>query len=113
MEAQAVLRPAGHRALVWRERPATAGAAVLVLHGGQENGLRGPGTPNLPGQRMRPFARAVERVTAGREVAVGVVRYRCRGWNGDRADAARAGAMVRPELVTGPRRGRPRRASPG
>ncbi|WP_405014430.1 alpha/beta fold hydrolase [Kitasatospora sp. NBC_01539] len=99
MEAQAVLRPAGHRALVWRERPATAGAAVLVLHGGQENGLRGPGTPNLPGQRMRPFARAVERVTAGREVAVGVVRYRCRGWNGDRADAARDAAAALQELA--------------
>jgi len=84
-------RPAAtaHRALDWRVRPASPGAAVLVLHGGQEYGERAPGPVNLPGLRMWGFARAVERATARSGVAVGTVRYRCRGWNGERADAAR------------------------
>lgn len=99
MEAQAVLRAPGHRALVWRRRPAGAVAAVLVLHGGQESGLQRPGPVNLPGLRMRPFARAVERATAGQDVAVGVVRYRCRGWNGDRADAGRDTAAALQDLA--------------
>ncbi|GAA2750420.1 MULTISPECIES: alpha/beta fold hydrolase [Kitasatospora] len=77
-----------HRALGWRVRPESPTAAVLVLHGGQEYGEHAPGRVNLPGLRMRGFARSVERGTAGAGVAVGVVRYRCRGWNGDRADAA-------------------------
>ncbi|WP_354638484.1 alpha/beta hydrolase [Kitasatospora camelliae] len=79
----------GHRALEWRSRPESPSAAVLVLHGGQENGERPPGPVNLPGLRMRGFVRAVQRGTSGAEVAIGTVRYRCRGWNGDRADAAR------------------------
>ncbi|GAA5020780.1 alpha/beta hydrolase [Kitasatospora paranensis] len=91
MDGQAVApRTAGHhRALAWCSRPDAPSAAVLVLHGGQEHGLHRPGRINPPGLRMWPFVRAVERATAGAEVAVGVVRYRCRGWNGDRADAAR------------------------
>ncbi|MFD9128200.1 alpha/beta fold hydrolase [Kitasatospora sp. NPDC059571] len=91
MDGQAVAHRASgqHRALEWRRRPDAPSAAVLVLHGGQEHGVHRPGPVNLPGLRMRPFARAVERATAGAGVAVGVVRYRCRGWNGDRADAAR------------------------
>lgn len=62
---------------------------MLVLHGGQEYGVQPPGAVNLPGLRMRAFARSVEQATARANVAVGAVRYRCRGWNGDRADAAR------------------------
>ncbi|MFJ1704800.1 alpha/beta hydrolase [Kitasatospora sp. NPDC088346] len=84
-----VPRAGGHQALAWQVRPASPSAAVLVLHGGQVAGLRAPGPVNLPGLRMRGFTCAVERATAGAGVAVGTVRYRCRGWNGDRADAAR------------------------
>ncbi|MGW6918577.1 alpha/beta family hydrolase [Kitasatospora sp. NPDC054939] len=81
----------GHRALVWRALPEQPSAAVLVLHGGQEHGLRPPkpGPLNLPDLRMRGFVRALRRETAGAGVAVGVVRYRHRGWNEERADAAR------------------------
>lgn len=78
-----------HQALVWRVRPEAPAAAVLVLHGGQEASEARPGPVNLPGLRMRGFVRAVVRETAGARVAVGVVRYRFRGWNTTRADAAR------------------------
>ncbi|MFJ1753483.1 alpha/beta fold hydrolase [Kitasatospora sp. NPDC088134] len=83
---------AAHRPLSWRALPPSPDAAVLVLHGGQEFGAGRPPAVNLPGLRMLPFAKAVERGAAavpGRSLAVGTVRYRCRGWNGDRADAAR------------------------
>ncbi|MGW8982342.1 alpha/beta fold hydrolase [Streptomyces parvus] len=70
------------------QRPPSA--AVLVLHGGRENGTEPPppGPLNLPGVRMRPFVRAVERAAraAGGDVLVTPVRYGHRGWNGDRAD---------------------------
>ncbi|MFI9330287.1 alpha/beta hydrolase [Kitasatospora sp. NPDC052868] len=80
---------AGHRALVWRELPERPSAAVLVLHGGEEHSLSRPGPVNLPGLRMSGFVRALRRETAGAGVAIGTVRYRHRGWNGERADAAR------------------------
>ncbi|MEE1825583.1 alpha/beta hydrolase [Streptomyces sp. BE20] len=79
----------GHRALVWQERPEQPGAAVLVLHGGEEHNLSRPGRINPPGLRMAGFVRALRRETAGAGVAIGTVRYRHRGWNGERADAAR------------------------
>ncbi|MFB6889721.1 alpha/beta hydrolase [Kitasatospora sp. NPDC056327] len=78
-----------HRALVWRGRPERPGAAVLVLHGGKEHDLDRPGPLNLAGLRMAGFVHALRRETAGADVAVGTVRYRHRGWNGERADAAR------------------------
>ncbi|MBP0451517.1 alpha/beta hydrolase [Kitasatospora sp. RG8] len=68
------------------ERPA---AAVLVLHGGEEHNLSRPGPLNLPGLRMYGFLRALRHETTGAGVAIGTVRYRHRGWNGERADAAR------------------------
>ncbi|WP_406194572.1 alpha/beta hydrolase [Kitasatospora sp. NBC_01560] len=82
-------RTGGHRALVWRELPEQPVAAVLVLHGGEEHSLARPGPLNLPGLRMAGFVRALRRETAGAGVAIGTVRYRHRGWNGERADAAR------------------------
>ncbi|MER5641274.1 alpha/beta fold hydrolase [Kitasatospora sp. NPDC002227] len=89
----------GHQALSWRVRPEAPTAAVLVLHGGQETNERAPGPVNLPGLRMRGFVRAVARETAGAQVAVGVVRYRHRGWNGSRADAARDAAAALNDLA--------------
>ncbi|MER6450393.1 alpha/beta hydrolase [Streptomyces venezuelae] len=77
------------RALVLRTSPATPAAAVLLLHGGRESGTEPPPLVNLPALRMRPFAAAVARATRGREVLVAEVRYRHRGWNGARCDAAR------------------------
>ncbi|MEV8326223.1 alpha/beta fold hydrolase [Kitasatospora sp. NPDC056731] len=79
---------AGHPALRWRVRPEAARAAVLVLHGGEEHNLSRPGPVNLPLLRMHGFLRSLAKDTAGADVAVGTVRYRHRGWNGQRADAA-------------------------
>ncbi|MBC9712742.1 alpha/beta fold hydrolase [Streptomyces sp. TRM66268-LWL] len=82
--------------VIWGDDPSSAlvtgpvarapRAAVLLLHGGRENGVDAPPLWNLPGLRMRPFARAVGRAVDGHDVVVGRVRYRCRGWNGARED---------------------------
>ncbi|MGD9482018.1 alpha/beta hydrolase [Streptomyces sp. TRM70308] len=75
--------------------PPRPGALVLFLHGGRSEALEAPPWPNLPGLRMRPFVRAVARACADLRPAVAQVRYRHRGWNGERADAARdAGAAL-------------------
>lgn len=62
--------------------------AVLLLHGGRAEGMEPPPRLDLIAARMRPFTRAVLRVTEGHDVLVGRIRYRHRGWNGARADAA-------------------------
>ncbi|MFJ5215940.1 alpha/beta fold hydrolase [Streptomyces sp. NPDC088354] len=80
---------ASHTALVPYALPDRPAAAVLLLHGGRAEGLEPPTRWNLPGARMRPFVRAIGRATAGHCIALAGVRYRHRGWNGDRQDAAR------------------------
>ncbi|MFE2475177.1 alpha/beta hydrolase [Streptomyces sp. NPDC001194] len=77
-------RPAG--ALALHRVPQDPTAAVLLLHGGRAQGLEAPPRPNLPGLRMRPFARAISGSGAARGVVVAEVRYEHRGWNGNRAD---------------------------
>ncbi|MFD0331271.1 prolyl oligopeptidase family serine peptidase [Streptacidiphilus monticola] len=59
-----------------------------MLHGGDEENLRAPGRVNPPLLRMRPFERALLRRLEDDPVTVAEVRYRHRGWNGERADAA-------------------------
>ncbi|MFI9106052.1 alpha/beta hydrolase [Streptomyces fildesensis] len=69
-------------------------AAVLILHGGRETGLKPPppGLLNLPAVRMSPFARSLARATRdargddGGRVLVRSTRYTHRGWNGARED---------------------------
>lgn len=76
------------RAVRWRVRPAGARGVVLVLHGGQVASTA-PARPWQPAAvRMRGFVAPLVRATAGAGIAVGLVRYRYRGWNGERADAA-------------------------
>lgn len=88
-------RTAASPAPVLRSGTRTPGGIVLLLHGGREDGLEAPPLLNLPALRMRPFARAVRRAARGRRVLVAEARYRHRGWNGERADAARdAGAAL-------------------
>ncbi|WP_455354256.1 alpha/beta fold hydrolase [Streptomyces sp. SYSU K217416] len=79
-------------------------AAVVLLHGGRADGLEPPTRWNLPGARMRPFTRAIARATAADGVVLAQVRYRHRGWNGGRGDAARDARRALDELtrVTGP-----------
>ncbi|MFR9674201.1 alpha/beta fold hydrolase [Streptomyces sp. TR06-5] len=87
------------------QRPAAApAAAVLVLHGGRADGLEAPPPWNLPGVRMRPYVRAISRGTEDHDVVVATVRYRHRGWNGHRGDAARDAerALEELRLLAGP-----------
>lgn len=78
---------------VRRLPPASARAAVLVLHGGREHG-RAPSRPWHPAAlRMRPVLRAALSATDRRDVLLAEVRYRYRGWNATAdpvADAERA-----------------------
>lgn len=86
-------------ALILRRAVPDARAAVLVLHGGRAEGLDAPPPWNPAAARMRPFTRAITRATAGEGVCVGEVRYRHRGWNGARADAARDARQAVTDLV--------------
>ncbi|MFF8376028.1 alpha/beta fold hydrolase [Streptomyces sp. NPDC015661] len=81
-------RRADPTALLVRSAPDVPTAAVLLLHGGRAEGPEPPPALNLPALRMRPFVGAVTRAVRGRGVLVAEVRYRHRGWNGARADAA-------------------------
>lgn len=76
------------RRLVVRRLPERPRGAVLFLHGGAEHGLRRPSRLNGPAWRMRPFLRELARSAQGRHLLLAEARYRHRGWNGDRADAA-------------------------
>ena len=86
-------------ALVLDRTAARPRAAILVLHGGQGDGQEPPTRLNLPAARMRTFTRAVLRATRGQDIVVGRVRYRHRGWNGSRADAARDAKRALDELA--------------
>jgi pimeloyl-ACP methyl ester carboxylesterase len=86
--------------LLWRHHPnLPSSGVVLVLHGGDEHGLKPPSRLNPPIQRMRPFERAIRRSPLGADVGVAEVGYRCRGWNGERADAAADAEEALAELV--------------
>ncbi|MFI1487137.1 alpha/beta fold hydrolase [Streptomyces sp. NPDC020747] len=71
-----------------RRRPPRPRAAVLVLHGGEAASER-PARPwQLAALRMGPVVRAVIGALPHQDVLVAQVRYRLRGWNGERADPA-------------------------
>ncbi|WP_329454416.1 alpha/beta hydrolase [Streptomyces sp. NBC_01497] len=82
---RAPVRPA----LVLERTETRPRAAVLVLHGGSADGEAPPRRLNVAAARMWPVTHGLLRATEGLGVVVGRVRYRCRGWNGGRADAAR------------------------
>lgn len=92
-------RTAVQPALVLDRTAARPRAAVLLLHGGRSEGEEPPPRLNLSLARMRPFTRAVLRATEGCGIVVGRVRYRHRGWNGSRADAARDARRALDELA--------------
>src|SRR3954466_10367394 len=67
-------------------QPARPTAVAVVAHGGSANATDSGGRRRLSYWRMVPFARALAR-TEG--LAVLMLRYRLRGWNGSARDAAR------------------------
>ena len=56
-------------------------AVALILHGGREHGLMEVPPTSLAYLRMLPFAMQILADTRG-ELAVAVLRFRVRGWNG-------------------------------
>ncbi|MFD7506069.1 alpha/beta hydrolase [Streptomyces sp. NPDC059850] len=90
-----------HRPLIVHTLPSAPRAAVLLLHGGSADGLAPPPPLNLPALRMRPFRGAVSRALDERGLVLASVRYRCRGWNGPRADAAHDARGALDELTAG------------
>lgn len=89
----------GHRPALELSRPVEKPrAAVLLLHGGREHGTDTPPPWNLPGARLRLFEGAIRRSTSDGAVLMGRVRYRVRGWNGEREDAARDARRALREL---------------
>ncbi|MET8968019.1 alpha/beta fold hydrolase [Streptomyces hydrogenans] len=93
------VRPREGGPLDVRNAPVAPVAAVLLLPGGRSEGREPPPTVDLAALRMRPFAARLVRRLAGRDVLVALVRYRHRGWNGVRADAARDAEAALAELV--------------
>lgn len=62
-------------------------ALVLVLHGGQARSHGRAHALRLAYLRMLPFARVLASAGRPHRVAVGLLRYRYRGWNGADRDA--------------------------
>ncbi|MET9390531.1 alpha/beta family hydrolase [Streptomyces sp. NPDC006624] len=86
-------------ALLPLRRPPRPRAAVLVLHGGRETSVSAARPWQLAALRMDPFVRAVSAALPHGDVLVARVRYRLRGWNGERADAARDTRRALTELT--------------
>jgi alpha-beta hydrolase superfamily lysophospholipase len=69
----------------WQEPDGPVRGVVLVLHGGKVRSLRRPHRWQLAVARMLPFARSLARAGRDHGLAVGLVLYRVRGWNGELA----------------------------
>ena len=81
--------------------PASVRAALLVLHGGQEVGHEMVGATSASWLRARVLAQAISGPARDAEVAIRLLRYRKRGWNGGEdpvPDARWALERVRREL---------------
>ena len=60
-------------------------AVALVLHGGRADSYQAAMPSQLAAVRMRPFARALARRGTEHGLAVSMLGYRYRGWNGPEA----------------------------
>ncbi|HWA66697.1 MAG TPA: alpha/beta fold hydrolase [Mycobacteriales bacterium] len=69
-------------ALTAYSTPDTVKAVALVLPGGKADSYDAAVPSQLTAVRMRPFARHLSRAGVGRGLAVSMLRYRYRGWNG-------------------------------
>jgi dienelactone hydrolase len=66
--------------------PSGARDLVLLAHGGMENSTAATSSWRAPILRMWPFAAVARKAAPG--AAVGLMRFRYRGWNGPAADPA-------------------------
>jgi len=71
--------------LAVRPQAGTTRAVALVLPGGQAASVRPASPRQLTAWRMRPFAAGIHRAGRDAGLAVWLVRYRYRGWNGQQA----------------------------
>jgi predicted esterase len=78
--------------------PATVSGAVLLLPGGQEVSDRRP-SPVLAAASVRALGRRLARTGCAEGLAVHVVHYRYRGWNGSEAHLARDASWAVEEAV--------------
>ncbi|MEU1017482.1 alpha/beta hydrolase [Streptomyces sp. NPDC005898] len=77
--------------------PSAVGGAVLLLPGGCETSTRRPSP--LAAGAVRALGRRLARDGRAAGLATHVVRYRCRGWNGVRAQPAEDAAWAADEIV--------------
>ena len=66
--------------------PSGARDLILLAHGGMENSTAATSSWRAPILRMWPFAAVARKAAPG--AAVGLMRFRYRGWNGVAADPA-------------------------
>ncbi len=96
--------PAPSLEVVGDEHPDPA-AVVLIAHGGRSHGRDTGSRRRLAYWRMRPFGAVLERggrrhrTDVGHGVAVYLLRYRYRGWNGAAMDAYRDAAWAVGEIT--------------
>jgi alpha-beta hydrolase superfamily lysophospholipase len=75
-------RPAVAPSVVVHAASGPTTAVVLVLPGGRADSFAPTDTRQLTAVRMRPFARSLHRAGRTHGIAVWMLRYRYRGWNG-------------------------------
>lgn len=80
------------------QEPTTVSGAVLLLPGGDEVSARRP-SPLLSAASVRALGRRLARAGRSEGLAVHVVHYRCRGWNGSDANLASDAAWAADEIV--------------
>jgi predicted esterase len=80
------------------QEPTTVSGAVLLLPGGDEVSARRP-SPLLAAASVRALGRRLARAGRAEGLAVHVVHYRCRGWNGSDANLACDAAWAADEIV--------------
>ncbi|MFF9621824.1 alpha/beta hydrolase [Streptomyces griseosporeus] len=80
------------------QEPTTVSGAVLLLPGGDEVSARRP-SPLLSAASVRALGRRLARAGRTEGLAVHVVHYRCRGWNGSDANLASDAAWAADEIV--------------
>ncbi|POX54201.1 alpha/beta hydrolase [Streptomyces sp. Ru71] len=78
--------------------PTAVSGVVLLLPGGEEVSSRRP-SPMLAAASVRALGRALTRTGRTEGLAVHVVHYRCRGWNGSDAQLARDASWAADEAV--------------